>query len=125
MIKKIDHFVITANKVEECLRFYEKCGFTIKEATGRYELYAGDFKINLHIKNNELAPKARNITYGSADICFETDENINDLKMSLQAKGLDVLLGVVDRNGSRGKMQSIYLQDPDGNLIEFCKYNDK
>lgn len=122
MIKKIDHVVITTSDVEACLAFYENLGFTSKTADGRYELYAGDFKINVHIKGNELLPHAKNVQPGSADFCFEILENIADFKAKLIANGLLIELGIVSRTGVHGKMQSIYLRDPDGNLIEFSAY---
>ncbi|MEG0546852.1 MAG: VOC family protein [Oscillospiraceae bacterium] len=122
MIKKIDHIVITTTNFEECVKFYEKIGFKTKDTAGRYELYAGDFKINVHLKDYELFPHARNVQSGSADVCFEVTDSIDDLKNSLEEKGLAVELGVVERTGVNGAMRSIYLRDFDGNLIEFCSY---
>ena len=72
-IKRIDHFVITTEHLDECLRFYQKLGFNIREAQGRYELLSDDFKINVHIKGKELHPHARVISPGSVDICLEVN----------------------------------------------------
>lgn len=121
-MKKIDHIVITTSDIDACMQFYTLLGFTPLSADGRHELFAGDFKINVHIKGRELLPHAKYVQTGSADLCFEITENIDDFKSSLLEKGLEVELGVVDRNGVRGKMRSIYLRDPDGTLIEFCSY---
>ena len=123
MIKKIDHMVITTTDIEQCFAFYQMLGFTCKNTDGRYELFAGDFKFNVHIKGKELTPHTKNIQTGSADICLEIDSNIEDFKTSLEVQGISILLGVVIRNGTYGKMQSIYLYDPDGNLIEFSSYD--
>ncbi len=122
MICKLDHLVITTAKPEECLAFYKKLGFTSKDAGGRYELYAGDFKINVHIKGRELSPHAGQVQPGSADLCFEIDSDLSAYKMALEEKGLAIELGIVERTGVRGKMKSIYLRDPDANLVEFCRY---
>lgn len=122
MIKKVDHIVITTSNIEKCLSFYNKLGFSAKNAGGRYELFAGDFKINVHILGKELSPHAQNIKSGSADLCFEIDGNIEKYKKELESNGLQIELGVVERNGIKGAMNSIYLRDPDGNLLEFSSY---
>lgn len=122
MIKKIDHMVITTSRPQDCLKFYEKLGFDSRDAGGRYELYAGDFKINVHIRGSELHPHARNIQPGSADICFETEVSLAELKEKLEKADLEIELGIVDRTGVKGPMESIYLRDPDGNLIEISSY---
>lgn len=55
-IKKIDHVVITTECIERCVKFYQCLGFSIRDAGGRYELLAGDFKINVHLRYQELSP---------------------------------------------------------------------
>lgn len=122
MIKKIDHFVITAKNINDTIAFYENLGFTAKNDNGRYELFAGNFKINVHLLGNELSPHAKCVKTGSADFCFEVSENIDNFKQKLESNGLFVELGVVPRTGALGKMNSVYLRDPDGNLVEFCSY---
>lgn len=121
-MKKIDHVVITTADIEPCLSFYQKLGFTAKNNSGRYELYAGDFKINVHILGKELSPHAQNVTAGSADLCFEIDGELEDYKKELEYKGLEIELGIVARTGVKGSMKSIYLRDPDGTLLEFSSY---
>lgn len=122
MIKKVDHIVITTADIKKCLGFYEKLGFSADNAGERYQLFAGDFKINVHILGKELSPHAQNIKIGSADLCFEISGGIEKYKKDLENNGLQIELGVVQRNGTRGAMNSIYLRDPDGNLVEFCSY---
>ena len=121
MIKKIDHFVITTSKIQECLEFYKKLGFRIWKSDGRYELYAGDFKINVHILHQELMPHATNVQTGSADVCFEV-EDIYKFQDLLKDQSIEIELGIVVRSGVRGFMKSIYIRDIDGNLLEFCQY---
>ena len=122
LIRKIDHLVITTCQIDQCLSFYESLGFVPKSAAGRYELYAGDFKINVHIKGQELLPHAGHVTPGSADLCFEID-NIDSFRAHLIHNKIEMELDTVDRTGVRGPMKSIYLRDPDHNLLEFCYYN--
>lgn len=123
MLKKLDHLVITTADVSACLGFYSKLGFTARDAGGRYELYAGDFKLNVHLLGRELLPHAHHVQPGSADLCLEIDGDIAHCKAELERSGLTIEQGVVPRNGVRGPMQSIYLRDPDGNLVELCSYN--
>lgn len=122
MIKKVDHLVITTGNIRACVLFYEALGFSVRESSGRYELFAGDFKINVHIKGKELEPKAKYVQCGSADLCFEISGSIESLKEHLIQKGIPIELGVVIRHGVKGEMKSLYLRDPDGNLVELCSY---
>lgn len=122
MIRKIDHLVITTACLTECIAFYDALGFTARDAGGRWELLAGDFKINVHIKGRELEPKALYVQTGSADLCFELAEPINSCRERLLAAGLTLLEDICTRHGARGNMYSIYLRDPDGNLIELSSY---
>lgn len=123
MIRKIDHIVITTAQPEACVDFYEQLGFQSVDAGGRYELYAGDFKINVHIKGKELLPRAAHVQTGSADFCFEIDGNLELLRTEFIEKGLSIELGIVDRTGVKGAMKSFYMRDPDENLLEFCSYH--
>ncbi|WP_227859712.1 MULTISPECIES: VOC family protein [unclassified Clostridioides] len=124
MIKKIDHVIITTNNIENCISFYKKLGFTSKEMNKKYELYTGDFKINVHIKGNELSPYSKNIQTGSADLCFEINKNIDETKKYLKQNGIQIEQGIVERIGVFGKMKSIYLRNPDRNLIELSSYGE-
>ena len=123
MIKKIDHFVITTKDIEACLSFYQKLGFKCVQDFDRYQLYQGDFKINVHILGQELLPHAKNVQIGSQDICFEITIDIKEFEQYLQSNKISIEEGIVDRVGVFGIMQSIYLRDPDGNLLEFSQYH--
>lgn len=122
MLKKLDHLVITTKDMDACIAFYRSIGFDARDADGRFELYAGDFKINVHYLGRELVPCARHVQCGSADLCFELSAPISEFTRQLTAQNVSVELGVVARHGARGAMQSVYLRDPDGNLLEFCSY---
>lgn len=122
MLKKIDHFVITTKDKAQCAEFYQKLGFKLLDDGKRYELLAGDFKINVHFLGHELEPKAQHVQTGSADLCFELDVAMESFCAHLREQGIAIEMGPVQRHGVRGSMQSVYVRDPDGNLLEFCHY---
>ena len=122
MIKKIDHVVITTTAIDECVAFYKLLGFDACDRGARWELFAGDFKINVHILGHELEPKAARVQPGSTDMCFELAVPLEDYCEHLSVSGVDVELGIVERHGVRGAMRSVHVRDPDGNLVEFCSY---
>lgn len=122
MIHKVDHMVITTANLPACIAFYEALGFRAQDAGGRWELFSGDFKINVHNKGHELEPKAKNVQTGSADFCFEIEGDLALYRATLMEREIAIELGIVTRHGVRGEMRSLYLRDPDGNLIELCSY---
>lgn len=124
MIEKLDHIVITTPEPRRCLDFYKKLGFEIKDSAGHYEMFAGDFKINVHVKGSELSPHAQNVQPGSGDFCFAVSGKLEDFKKMLEANSIPIELGIVGRTGAHGPMQSIYLRDPEGNLLEFSSYSN-
>jgi catechol 2,3-dioxygenase-like lactoylglutathione lyase family enzyme len=122
MIKQLDHFVITTNHLQECFDFYSALGFTPNIKNGRYELRCGTFKINVHISGVELSPHAENVMPGSADFCLEVDDDLDIILRNLKGKGVPIAKGKCAKFGFRGEMTSIYLRDPDGNLVELSSY---
>ena len=122
-ISAIDHLVITTKDVEACLRFYtEMLGMKQKETNGRFSLWFGSQKINIHTRPAEFLPAAVNPLPGSLDLCFEIEDDMETLLVELKNKNALLVTGIVERNGAKGKMRSIYLRDPDGNLIELASY---
>jgi catechol 2,3-dioxygenase-like lactoylglutathione lyase family enzyme len=90
--------------------------------SGRKALTFGSSKINLHQRGREFEPKAANPTPGSADLCLIVDEPLEVVVADLAASGVDVEEGPVSRTGARGPITSVYVRDPDGNLIELSNY---
>ena len=82
-------------------------------------------KINLHQLWNEFEPKAFNIKAGSADLCFIINTSLLEAKNYIESLGIKIEEGIVNRTGALGEIESIYLRDPDKNLIELSNYKSK
>ncbi|MDN3450757.1 MULTISPECIES: VOC family protein [Planococcus] len=124
MINRLDHFVLTVENIQQTCDFYGNVlGMEVKEfGEGRKALHFGQQKINLHEAGNEFEPKARSPLPGSADLCFISDEPLEKLLEHLKQNGVAVEEGPVSRTGASGTIQSLYIRDPDGNLVELSNY---
>lgn len=123
-IDRVDHFVLTVASIEATCEFYSKVlGMEVTEfAGGRKALTFGAQKINLHQKGKEFEPKARAPKPGSGDFCLIAAAPIQEVVAHLDALGIEIEEGIVPRTGATGAIQSVYLRDPDGNLIEISEY---
>lgn len=122
-INHIDHLVITTAHLEKCLGFYVGLlGMEHRTDNGHHNLYFPGGKISLHMVKGEFTPAASNPQYGSQDFCLIVDDDLVALKAEIEANGFDIIDGIVTRHGSRGAMKSLYLRDPDGNLVELSSY---
>lgn len=123
IITSLDHLVITTRDLKKCLDFYGKIlDMQVEEKNGRYALRFGIQKINIHSKKAEFQPAAANVTYGSQDLCLIAVGSITEIYEEVKRKGYPVEMLPCRRSGARGPMQSIYLRDPDGNLVEISSY---
>jgi catechol 2,3-dioxygenase-like lactoylglutathione lyase family enzyme len=123
-VKRLDHFVLTVKNLSATCCFYKNV-LGMEEVTfsnGRKALQFGEQKINLHEHGNEFEPKAVMATPGSADLCFITKDPLEDVLIHLKECGIHVIEGPVERTGALGKILSVYIADPDGNLIEISNY---
>jgi len=119
-IKSLDHLVLTVVDLQSALNFYQHVlNMKVTQfADDRYALKYGSQKINLHVAGKEFEPKSKQPTPGSADLCFITETEIEDVVAHLQTCDIEIIEGPVERTGAVGKLMSIYVRDPDGNLIE-------
>lgn len=124
IIDRIDHIVLTVQNIEKTVEFYNNIlGMNVVEFNqGRKALTFGSQKINLHQKGREFEPKAHIPTCGSMDLCLITSTDINQIKRELKDKGIEIIQGIVERTGAVGNIKSIYIRDPDQNLIELSNY---
>jgi catechol 2,3-dioxygenase-like lactoylglutathione lyase family enzyme len=123
-INKIDHFVLTVQDINVTCKFYSHI-FGMQVLTfgnGRKALLFGEQKINLHEVGEEFEPKALNPTPGSGDICFITDIPLVRVIDHIRSCGVEIVDGPVERSGAMGLIESVYVRDPDGNLIEVSNY---
>lgn len=118
----IDHLVLTVRDLAATLEFYTHIGMRAVQTDGRHELRFGTRKINIHTRPGEFQPAAQNPQPGTADLCFEMRGSMKDLVNHVTALNIPVVLGPVGRIGARGPMKSLYLRDPDGNLVELALY---
>jgi catechol 2,3-dioxygenase-like lactoylglutathione lyase family enzyme len=123
LIDHLDHLVLTTAQLERCVAFYTQVlGMTVETfGAGRTALRFGAQKINLHEAGKEFEPKARRPTPGALDLCFIADRPLDEVIAHLRAVGAPIIEGPVQRTGATGPIRSIYLRDPDENLIEISE----
>ena len=124
LIKVLDHLVLTVSDIAVTCEFYERvlqCE-VVTFGDNRIALRCGDQKINLHRSGAEFQPCARQPTPGSADLCFITETSTDALVAHLKKYGVAIEEGPVERTGARGPILSVYIRDPDMNLIELSNY---
>jgi catechol 2,3-dioxygenase-like lactoylglutathione lyase family enzyme len=121
-IARLDHLVLTVAEPAATVAFYERLGMRGEVfGDGRRALRFGSQKINLHHAGSEIAPHALRPTPGSGDICLLVEGELADVERELSAAGIPIELGPVERTGAQGPIRSLYLRDPDGNLVELAQ----
>jgi catechol 2,3-dioxygenase-like lactoylglutathione lyase family enzyme len=133
-VRRIDHLVLTCRNVKATIRFYTEV-LGMREVTfgpGRKALSFGRQKLNLHPvgqaaggRNGAVAAVATHPTPGSADLCLIVAEPVSAVLAHLAASGVPVEEGPVTRTGALGPIESVYVRDPDGNLVELARYVDE
>ncbi len=123
-VRRLDHVVLTVASLEATVDFYTRAlGMNVRAFEGgRLALRFGDQKINLHEAGHELEPRARAATPGSGDLCFVVEGPLDAWLAHLEALDVPVIEGPVPRAGALGPMTSVYVRDPDGNLVEISSY---
>lgn len=123
-VRAFDHLVLTVRDIPDTVRFYTQVlgmqgeQFEVADGSKRWALKFGPNKINLHQAGREFEPKAACPVPGSADLCLLTDAPMADWLAHLARHDVEIEEGPVTRTGATGPISSIYLRDPDRNLIE-------
>jgi catechol 2,3-dioxygenase-like lactoylglutathione lyase family enzyme len=123
LIDHLDHLVMTTTDEAACIKFYVD-GLGMKLDTfrnGRKAFFFGRQKINLHVKGHEYEPKAHLPVPGSLDLCFIASIPLDEVITQLQARGIAIIEGPVERVGATSRLRSVYVRDPDLNLIEISQ----
>ena len=126
-IDHIDHFVLTVASIDATCEFYSRAlGMEVTRfesmGTPRVALAFGSQKINLHQANAVPDPNVLKPTPGSADFCLITKTPMDEVQAHLARENVSVILGPVHRTGATGKILSVYIRDPDLNLVEIANY---
>ena len=124
-IDRLDHIVLTVADIDTTVAFYTRVlGFDVVAfGEGRKALTFGRQKFNLHQKGKEFEPKAKAPTPGAIDLCLIASTPLDQVIEELNALGIVIEEGPVDRTGATGPIRSVYLRDPDQNLIEISNYS--
>ena len=121
-IASLDHLVLTVADIATTVAFYERLGMRAETfGQGRIALRFGKQKINLHQTGSEFQPHAVHPVPGSGDLCFLIDGSLDEAAQVLADGGVAIELGPVERAGAEGPIESLYVRDPDGNLIELSR----
>jgi len=123
MIDHLDHFVLTTAHTERCVDFYTRVlGMKFERfGQGRMALKFGSQKINLHEKGREFEPKATVALPGTLDVCFIAAAPLEKVIARLAECGVPLVEGPVIKTGAQGPIRSVYVRDPDGNLVEISE----
>ncbi|MBA3596890.1 MAG: VOC family protein [Methylibium sp.] len=128
MVDHLDHLVLTTEHEAECIRFYtDVLDMHFETFVGgnppveRRAFTFGNQKINLHVKGREFEPKAHTPVPGSLDLCFIASLPLEAVIARLRVMCVDIVEGPVFRTGATSRIRSVYVRDPDLNLIEIAE----
>ena len=130
LVFALDHIVLTVGNIDKTVAFYRDVmgmqaqQFTPSDGSTRWALTFGSQKINLHQAGAEFEPKAARPAPGSADLCFLSEIELSDWITHLRSNAIEIVDGPVARTGATGPILSIYIRDPDGNLLEISNRSE-
>lgn len=129
MIDHLDHIVVTTDREAQCIQFYcDVLGMKLETFIGgnppveRKAFTFGPNKINLHVKGREFEPRAHTPVPGAIDFCLIASIPLDQVISKLGAAGIAVIEGPVFRTGATSRLRSVYVRDPDLNLVEISEH---
>ena len=126
-VERLDHLVLTVADIDASCAFYQRVlGMQVVTfGQGRKALAFGQQKINLHRLGAEFEPKALRPTPGSADLCLLVSTPLVEVMAHLQRCDVAIEEGPMPRTGATGLLLSVYIRDPDRNLIELANLQEE
>lgn len=126
-IANLDHFVLTVQDLKKSVKFYhEVIGLPIitdQTNSDFASLKCGHSLLRFRKLSNDVdAIVATNLSTGNFDFCLESTDSIENIIANFQQHNIPIELGPVTKHGVKGKMTSVYVRDPDGNLVEISSY---
>ena len=129
-IRSFDHVAIPIENTQAMLAFYRALGFIVNERGNAYSIHFGENKINFHAperwRSGRFTLRGPTAVPGCGDFCFVWEGSAELLKAMLDQAGAKIIEGPIEREGGRNggsvKGTSIYVRDPDSNLLEFMIY---
>ncbi|UYG00883.1 MULTISPECIES: VOC family protein [unclassified Halomonas] len=123
MLSGLDHLVVTVTDMGRAVDYYSRVlGLDVRYRDAqRVDLMLGDTALRLHQTDTDIAPISATPTPGSLDLCLRCQLPLAEFMDHLAALSVEIELGPVERQGANGAIESVYLRDPDGNLLEICR----
>jgi catechol 2,3-dioxygenase-like lactoylglutathione lyase family enzyme len=122
-ISNLDHLVLTVANINATTDFYTQVlGMEVVTFNNRKALAFGEQRINLHHRGHEFNPTAAHPTPGSGDLCFITADPLEQVIEYLNLLRIHIEEGPVERTGALSQLRSVYVRDPDRNLVEISNY---
>ncbi len=134
-VSAFDHVALPTGRPEEVIAFYGRLGFRVpdvdewrKSGVPFFSVFFGDQKINFHApalwQNPGFELRGPSAAPGCGDLCFVWEGGSAALESTLEAAGATIIAGPVELQGARGKGTSVYVRDPEANLLEFIIYEE-
>ena len=126
-IDGFDHVSVPMRDTEAMVAFYRSLGLDVAEHPHVVSVYVGNQMINLHRpetwQREGFTLRAPAAKPPCGDLCFVWNGSPESLGGLLDAAGAAIVEGPVARQGGRRTdASSVYVRDPDGNLLEFMIY---